>query len=377
MKRYQCICCCISIPFPWCKTETCQLLFWRIRLRAYPKTQSWHSVSIPITRHKTARYCKIIKRYDSFLLRCKDQNSLCCLQGSNFTYHRFFTSGLPCMWWCSWQTLLAQDSSCPSFQTVPEAFETCCTTMVLSTSHRFAACVFFLTVSSPLLRMYPMYPLNPTPRSISGKSYPLSRHMFCFFPSLPTTVHQVSKMQISCRVCLLQIYHPERGTPLLSTNVWRLDPSFPLYVGFFPVSPPPKGYLDSWAVKRLPVPSNALDWIVFFQQLLPYFLEYAKPYPLLKLSMTCGTRRVFSWNLFLLTSCSENVQYAVKNLPVLHGRSSNRTLFLLRRQYPFEFFPEAVGYVPYCKHVLLRFFHNVTWSMWSRSVSIHRVRQNC
>src|ERR671914_2837537 len=77
--------------------------------------------------------------------------------------------------------------------------------------------------------------------SISGKSYPLSRHRFCFFNDLLiTTLSSVSVAAFMSRV-FADIMTTDIGMPRWSVRTRRLVPNLPLPVGFGPIMSPPKG----------------------------------------------------------------------------------------------------------------------------------------
>src|SRR4051812_18235187 len=75
------------------------------------------------------------------------------------------------------------------------------------------------------------------------------------------------------------------GTPRPSTSVERLTPSLPRSVGFFPVFFPAQRRLGGRPVHALPLPVDALKFVVFEQGQLPQFLEHAKLDPLLKIGV--------------------------------------------------------------------------------------------
>ena len=114
--------------------------------------------------------------------------------------------------------------------------------MVRSTTQRLL--LPLLRFFSPLWRMCGVYLLLKTSRSISGKSYPLSRHRFCLLNFrgrglLTTMLSSVSTAAfMSC--VLAAVMTTDNGTPFWSVSTCLLVPSLPLSVGLAPVLSPLK-----------------------------------------------------------------------------------------------------------------------------------------
>ena len=152
--------------------------------------------------------------------------------------------------------------------------------------------------------------------SISWKSYPLSRHRFCFceedillflFAKIPSIVFVAAFISCVLTAVINNNRQIDNGIPFLSVNTWRFVPSLPLSVGFGPVMSPPKGaFIDTLSSDcQIQLIPYLWDHHIYFQQPNPQFLKYFRHCPFLKSSMTCRTRTILLlWKHLPLTSRS-------------------------------------------------------------------------
>ena len=95
------------------------------------------------------------------------------------------------------------------------------------------------------------------------------------------------------------------GTPRLSVSIDRLVPSLPRSVGFLPVFFPTQRRFGHRSVHTLPIPLNALEFIVFQERRFPKLAKDARCGPLLKVTMQRTSRTILLGNGFPLAARSQ------------------------------------------------------------------------
>ena len=138
-----------------------------------------------------------------------------------------------------------------------------------------------------------------------------------------------------------------RGTPFWSTTLCRFVPNFPRSVGFFPIFFPSHRCRDCLTVQNLPPPCNSLQIVILPQAVNPHLAKDSLRRPLLKISMSCRARVVFTRQHLPLTTRTQDIQDPVQDLSWLGGRSPLPGFSLLRLgNVTLYRFPKLITHIP-------------------------------
>jgi len=162
-----------------------------------------------------------------------------------------------------------------------------------------------------------------------------------------------SNWETSCR--LAPVTTSDNGTPRPSTNRCRLVPFFPP-VGRVPANCLLRQWrLDHGPVYALPLPGNALHFIIFGKPGSPKDNKEPCAHPVHKMGVYgAGTSKAFLRQGFPLTAGSQNIHDGLE-YPARRYRLSASTCFAfislirvtLRRWYKrLDFFPKTIGNFP-------------------------------
>ncbi|AFU57847.1 hypothetical protein Ngar_c09050 [Candidatus Nitrososphaera gargensis Ga9.2] len=192
------------------------------------------------------------------------------------------------------------------------------------------------------------YILLTDSRSISGKSYPLSRHRFCllYFRGrcrLTTMLSSVSAAAFMSCVLAPSTTTP-MGTPLPSTRRLLLVPDLALSVGFGPVLFSPEGRFCHHAIHRLPFPVDSFLYVVFQQALDPHAPEHTSLPPLLEPVKYGGRCAQAARERVPLAASTQDVEDGTHCFPVVHPWTASLLLFLWWRQQWHYPLPQNIRY---------------------------------
>src|SRR4051812_28526546 len=139
---------------------------------------------------------------------------------------------------------------------------------VRSTTQRRGLCPFDLSqdfLSSPIRRMWGMYPAAvaaPSPRGLSNAA---SRHRCCGSSAVgsgrSTTIASMVASRSFCSTTLAAAVTTPSGPPAPSTRILFLVPFLPRSVGFLPTFFPPEPGLAQHRVGRLPLPLDPAELV--------------------------------------------------------------------------------------------------------------------
>src|SRR3954447_8094750 len=139
---------------------------------------------------------------------------------------------------------------------------------VRSTTQRRGLCPFDLSqdfFSSPIRRMWGIYPAAvaaPSPRGLSNAA---SRHRCCGSSGVgsgrSTTIASMVASKSFCSTTLAAAVTTPSGPPSPSTTIFFLVPFLPRSVGFLPTFFPPEPGLAQHRIRRLPLPLHAAEFV--------------------------------------------------------------------------------------------------------------------
>ena len=228
-----------------------------------------------------------------------------------------------------------------------------CQAWVRSITERRAGCVGAGGgggVSSPLTGVWTVYPRAAAASRVSANSNPLSRHR-CWGrrrvglgrgTTMPSRVASATFM--SWRLAAL--IAARKGAPRRSRRMWRFVPSLPRLVGSGPVSLPPRGGRHRRAVRRLPLPADALLPVVAAELVRPHALPGPGPAPLLAAATAGRAGPELAGDRLPLAAGAQHVEDAVQHGPERDGGATGGARRLLAGQQRPAFGPKPIGDAP-------------------------------
>src|SRR3954451_9811554 len=160
---------------------------------------------------------------------------------------------------------------------------------VRSTTQRRGLCPFELSqdfFSSPIRRMWGIYPASVAAPSPRGLSNALSRDRCCGSSGVgsgrSTTIASMVAPRSFWSTTLAAAVTTPSGPPAPSTRMLFLVPFLPRSVGFLPTFFPPEPGLAQHRVGRLPLPLDPAELVALLDQHRPDLLEDAALDPALE-----------------------------------------------------------------------------------------------
>ena len=229
-------------------------------------------------------------------------------------------------------------------------------------------------MSSPLGRIWGIYPAPITVIRAVSPTYPASRQRFSSTSSGASKTFASNTSAIIFTSWVLAPHMTiERGMPCSSTKRFLLTPFFS----------PIRWILSNWfssmlnfscfshrwfyhtSICWLPLPGNPLEFIILRKTLLPYSHPHSFFRPMLEISMNRARCSVFFWHRFPHTSCTKDIENACKHLTETcwFSSSSNLSFILFSRvsfwrwKEWFELWVESIRELPRTKYTSIFFNH--------------------
>src|SRR5512135_171388 len=137
-----------------------------------------------------------------------------------------------------------------------------------------------------------------------------------------------------------------KGTPRPSVSSERLVPDLARSVGLGPVFPPTERGLGHRPVQALPLPLDALQFVVLVQGDAPEVSEDPLGGPLLEVVVQGTATAEFGWGGFPLTAGAEDVEDAVEHRPQVRPGSPPLGALGILGQERLDSLPQGIGNAP-------------------------------